>query len=155
MPLGEEGSALVFEHALDLIMQLYGFLVGGKEVVVHLLLHFVVRHDVIDTGLLVSKLFKDELVVSGEDLLRFLLRSRNYLVHDLVKTLLHSLLDAVVLLYHSLALLFSHDSVRFVDFVEEQLRFIPGVLIKAETFRLQVSQSDLKLFDEGASGLLY
>ena len=64
MPLGEEGSALVFKHALDLVMQFDGFLVGGKEVVVHLLLHFVVRHDVIDTGLLVSKLFKDELVVS-------------------------------------------------------------------------------------------
>ena len=87
--------------------------------------------------------------------MRFLLRSRNDLVHDLVKTLLDSLLDAVVLLYHSLALLLSHDSVRFVDFVEEQLRLIPGVLVEAETFRLQVSQSDLKLFDEGASGLLH
>ena len=87
--------------------------------------------------------------------MRFLLRCLNDLVHDLVKALLDSLLDAVILLDHSLALLLSHDSVRFVDLVEEQLRLIPGVLIQAEAFRLQVSQSDLKLLDEGASGLLH
>ena len=79
----------------------------------------MVCYNVVDAGLLVTKFFENELVISREDLLGFLLSGLDDLIHDLVKTLLNSLLDAVVLLNHRLALLLGHDAIVFVDFVKE------------------------------------
>lgn len=100
----------------------------------------MVCYNVIYASLLVTKLFENELVISREDLLRFLLSGLDDLIHDLVKTLLNSLLDAVILLYHRQALLLGHDSIVFVDLVKEYLRLILCKLVQAEAFCFQAAQ---------------